>query len=53
MFFVIMDFLKTSFFYIMDPICIHVLEVALQGIKCEGEIIINLPSSNKWANEIN
>jgi hypothetical protein len=26
------------------------LEVAFQAIRCEGEVIINLPFPNKWAN---
>ncbi len=52
MFFATMDFLKTSFF-IVDPICIQVLEAIIQAIRCEGEVIISLPSLNRWVNGAN
>jgi hypothetical protein len=53
MFFVIMDFLKTLFFLSWTPICIQVLEAVIRVIKCKCEVIINLPSQNKWANGVN
>jgi hypothetical protein len=52
MFFNIMDFLKTLFFLSWTSVCIQNLEATIWAIKCDGEVIISLPSLDKWANEV-
>jgi hypothetical protein len=53
MFFGIMAFLKILFL-IVDTICIQVLEAVLWTIRCEVEVIINLPPQiNKQMKQVN
>jgi hypothetical protein len=40
-------------FLLWTPICIQVLEVTFWAIKCEGEVIINLPSWTNGQNKVN
>jgi hypothetical protein len=43
-------FIEDIIFLSWTPICIQVLELAFQAIRCESEFIINLPSPNRWVN---
>ncbi len=41
-------FPKDNVFLSQTLVCIQVLEAALRAIMCEGEVIINFPSPDKW-----
>jgi len=51
MFFDIMAFMKISFF-IMNTICIQILEEVLKVIGCEGEVVVSLPPLDGWTNNM-